>query len=176
MVVIAVSGAAIVFVAGALLVPSLVGNHIGPSNFWPVGIERAGAGSTGCLFRAGEACYAVTFGSAFQGLTLDDLHFVVANGSLGSTTSGPIAPPLPLGAGARVTVLSSASSIAGVWNVSGNRWISGADWPIPTTQLVTVVLDTGLDSNATLADAEFAIVHTSPYEGSVGFPLYCAGC
>jgi hypothetical protein len=149
---------------------------IGPSGFAPAGVERAPAESIGCRSSSGEVCYAAIFEATIHGLTLAHLRFVVANSSPGGDTNGPIAPPLPLGASAQVTALASPGSVAGIWNFSDEQWVSGSDWAVRSTSGVTVILDTGLVSNTTLTDAEFDIVLTSPYEGSVGFPLSCAGC
>ena len=145
---------------------------LGPSDFSPVGIEKVSAGSIGCSSTTGEICFSAIFQASLQGLTLEHLRFVVANASAGGSTNGPLAPPLPLGAGAQVTALASPSSVAGVWNVSTGHWISGGSWPVSTGPGMSVILDTGLVSNTTLRDAEFDIVLTSPYEGAVGFTLY----
>ncbi len=174
--VIAVSAVTILVLAAGLLLPWLASIHPGPSDFAPAGIERVSPGSIGCRSTSGSVCYAAVFESSLQGLTLAHLRFVVANASAGENTNGPLAPSLPLGVNAVVTALASPTSIAGVWNVSEGQWTSGGDWPVPVGPNVTVILDTGLASNATLSDAELGIVLTSPYQGSLGFPLYCAGC
>jgi hypothetical protein len=177
LVIVIVIALAILFAAGSwVLVLWSAPGHTEPSQFAPVGVERVAAGSIGCRSTSDEVCYAAIFESALSGLTLGHLQFVVANASAGATTNGPVAPPLPLGAAAEVSALASPTSVAGVWNVSNNRWVSGGDWPVPNGPNVTVVLDTGLVSNYTLMDAEFDIVLTSPYEGAVGFFLFCGGC
>ena len=167
----AISAVAVLVAAGVLLGPWLVSLGPGPSDFAPAGVERVPAGSIGCGPTTGEVCYAASLESLLQGLTLGHLRFVVANGSEGFSTHGPLAPPLPLGAGAQITALAAPAAVAGVWNMSDGQWVTGGDWRVPAGPNVVVVLDTGLLSNSTLEDAYFAIVLTSPYEGSIGFPL-----
>ncbi len=174
--VIAISTAVIVVVAGALLVPGLFSLGPGPSDFAPAGIDRASPGTLGCLPNSAEVCFTALLESSISGLTLTHLRFVVANGSANATTNGPLAPPLPLGVGAQITALASTSSVVGVWNVSDGHWVSGGEWPVPTGSSLAIALDTGLVSTHTLGDAELWVVLTSPYAGSVGFPLFCGGC
>jgi len=57
-----------------------------------------------------------------------------------------------------------------------STWLSGAAWPVASASNASVVLDTGLQSNATLSNAYFYIILTGPNQGSIGFPLFCAGC
>ena len=149
---------------------------LGPSDFAPGNMGRVPPGSPGCAPSSGEICYAANFETSLRGLTLGHIRFVVANSSAGADTNGPIAPPLPLGPGARVTAIAPSGLVAGVWNVSANEWTSGSGGPVPSGVSPTFVLDTALVSNVTLADAEFDIVLTNPYQGAVGFPLYCGGC
>ena len=167
--VLGVAGIAVaVFLAG--LAVFLLSTHTRPSDFAPAGIERASPGTLGCRSTAGEVCYEALFQSGLSGLTLSHLQFEVTNVSP-ATTTGPLAPPIPLGPGAQVAVLDSSTSIAGVWNVSNGQWQNGSTWLVPTGPYVPVILDTGLVSNSTLSEAEFAIVLTSPFEGALGFPL-----
>jgi hypothetical protein len=168
--------ASVLTAATGLLLLTLAVPHTEPSDFAPVGMGRAAAGSIGCRSTPHEICYAAIFDTSLQGLTLAHLRFVVANASIGGTPNGPVAPPLPLGMSAQVTALASPSSVAGVWNISEGLWTSGGDWSVPNGPDVTVVSDTGLVSNATLMDAVLDIVLTSPYEGALGFPLDCGGC
>jgi hypothetical protein len=144
--------------------------HTCPSGFAPVGIERQPPGSTGCRPEQSEVCDQAQFESRLDGLTLAHLRFEVTNWS-SSSVSGPAAPLIPLGAMAAVSVLDSTGEVVGVWNVSDSAWVSGSGWAVPTDQYVPVVLDTGLVSNATLANAEFSIILTDPYQGALGFGL-----
>lgn len=170
-VVVGVIVAAVAVIVGLFLV-----GHTGPSSFAPAGMARALPGTPACRQIHDEICYEVEFQSGLQGLTLAHLRFVVASGSEGASTNGPLGPRVPLGQNASVSVLGSPTSVAGVWNFSASSWTSGASWAVPIGPYVPVVLDTGLLSNSTLQEAEFAIILTSPYEGALGFPLYCAGC
>jgi len=145
--------------------------HSEPSGFYPVGDQRATAGSTGCAPTAGEICYAVTFGTLYTGLTLANIHFAVGNDSEGTPT-GTAGPAIPLGPSAQVSALGGSGAVAGVWSFSSATWVAGADAGVPTDTDIVAVLDTGLTSNATLVNAEFLVILTGPETGAVGFGLY----
>jgi len=165
-----------VAIAAIEITPVLFDSHdTEPSDFAPVGIEKLAPGRVGCASTQGEVCYLALFDSALAGLTWSHIRFAVANSST-STTNGPEAPPIPLGPGARVSVLAASGGISGVWNWTLAEWISGSSLGVPTNANSTVVLDTDLLSNRTLQSAEFAIILTSPFEGAIGLPLYCEGC
>jgi hypothetical protein len=150
--------------------------HTCPSSFAPEGIERVSPNSPGCQSPLSEVCFEAQFTSALDGLTLSHLRFVVANES-NVTVNGPVAPPLPLGRMATVSALSSSDQVVGVWSVNASIWENGSQWSVPANNSnVSVILDTGLDSNVSLSNAGFFIILTAPYEGAMGFPLFCGGC
>jgi len=176
MVALIVAAGLVIAVASVELIPLwFVPFHSEPSDFAPAGVGSVGAGTIGCAPISDEVCYFATFQSLLEGLTLSHLRFRVANSSA-SSPNGPEAPALPLGSSARVSVLASPMSVAGVWNVSTAQWISGSTWNVPIGTGTTVILDTDLSSNRTLENAEFYVILTSPFEGAVGFPLWCGGC
>ena len=148
--------------------------HTCPSGFAPDGIERAAVGSPGCSGPVGDFCFRAEFISLLTGLTLANVRFNVANPSNG--TADPTAPSLPLGREASVTTLGEAGQAVAVWNVTQGSWQYGSGWPVPTDRNTTVVLNTALLSNATLANAYLYVYLTGGFQGGVGFPLFCAGC
>ena len=111
-----------------------------PSSFYFGPVGQVPPGSIGCAATAQEVCYSGTLLSSINGLQVSDLSFkVLANGSGGSVLSGP---PVPLGPGAQVTLLSDPTTIVGVWNWTSSTWIFGGDNPVPYN--TTAILDTGL--------------------------------
>lgn len=149
--------------------------HTGPSSFYPVGIERAPAGAIGCATTSSEVCYVAEFGTSFSDLRLGDLRFSVTSDGPASP-NGPSGPSTPLGSSAGVTVLSAPNESAGHWSFVSGSWTSGSTWSVPTNANIKAVLDTGLQSNATLGSTMFWIVVSGPQSGAVGLPLGCGGC
>ena len=139
----------------------------GPSDFAGISITRTPPGSAGCRAVSGDLCYVVEVASAFPDLPFADLFFAVSNAS---SFAFPEQNSVPLGPGAGVSVLSSASVI-GAWNLSSNMWSGVPPGFLPTSTAVPLVLDTGLTSNATFASSWFLVEHHDPYGGSVGFSL-----
>lgn len=148
--------------------------HTCPSDFAPVNIERAATGTSGCQEPPGTVCYKAEFDSAIQGLSLSGLRFNVAFPR--NDTIDPNAPGVPLGPSAAVSALGENGEVVGVWSMHSLTWQSGSNWPVPTTSNTTVVLDTGLRSNASLSDAYFFVILNGPSSDSLGFPLFCGGC
>lgn len=148
--------------------------HTCPSDFAPVGIERAVVGSPGCSEPPATVCYRAEILTTIGGLTLSGLRFNVANPA--NQTVDPNAPEIPLGPSASVSALDSAGRIVGVWSVHSGMWQSGSSTAVSTSSDTVVILDTGLQSNATLTNAYFYVILTAPNHGAVGLPLFCAGC
>jgi hypothetical protein len=148
--------------------------HTCPSDFAPGGIQRAAPGSTGCQGLSGEVCYEAEYAPSIPGLTLAGLWFSVA--APVNQTLDPKAPDVLLGPNATVSALGPNGQIVGVWNMHSATWLSGAAFPVPSGSNDAVVLDTNLQSNATLSNAYFYIQLAAPNSGGVGFPLFCAGC
>jgi len=148
--------------------------HTCPSDLAPVGIQRVAPGSTGCKDPFTAVCYRAEFAPSIQDLTLSGLRFNVASPS--NQTIDPSAPGIPLGPNATVSAIGPDGQVVGVWSMHSSTWLSGAAWPVASASNASVVLDTGLQSNATLSNAYFYIILTGPNQGSIGFPLFCAGC
>lgn len=146
---------------------------LGPSDFAPVGIERATPGSIGCAAPVGAVCYRADYAPSIPGLTLSGLRFNVANPS--NQTINPNAPTIPLGPTATVSALGSDGQVVGVWSMQSMMWQNGAGAPVPPSSDTAVILDTGLLSNATLSGAYLYIILSGTNQ-AVGFPLFCAEC
>jgi len=163
--------AAAVVLAGAILAvafhPWTANGGTGPSAFAPVSITRTTPGSPGCRAVAGDICYLSEVSSAFSNLAASNLFFAVSNVF---PTSYPQQSSISLEVGASVSLLNG-SSVAGVWNYTIGAWSQAPTGVLPTTAPIQVVLDTGLASDSTFVGAYFYIEHSSPYGGSVGFPL-----
>ena len=109
--------------------------------------EKVTPGSVGCRAIVGDVCYSTSFVTAYTGRDFSSLRFLVSN------YSAPDGPPLPLGPGAMLSIVSPESSPVAVWNVSSGTWVAGGSEGIPQNTNVPLVLDTGLRSNSTLSDA-----------------------
>lgn len=148
--------------------------HTCPSDFAPVGIERTAVGSPGCAEPTTTVCYRAEFASTIGGLTLSGLRFNVANPA--NQKVDPNAPEIPLGPSASVSALDSAGRVVGVWSLHSTMWQSGSSSPVSTSSDTVVILDTGLQSNATLSNAYFYVILTTPNHGAIALPLFCSGC
>jgi hypothetical protein len=108
---------------------------------------RAPPGSQGCRAITGNVCYSDSFVTLYHGESFSDLQLNVGTGA------NPRGAPVPLGPGAVILAFSPSDGLLAVWNVSGQAWIVGSNAGIPQNVQVPVVLDTGLTSNSTLANA-----------------------
>lgn len=162
--------AAVVAVAAALALfgPWASTGGGSPSMFAPVSITHATPGSLGCRNVSGEICYLAEVASAFSNLAASNLFFAVSDAP---GASFPESNTVTLGTSAAVSILYSAS-VDGIWNFTIGGWSSVPTGMLPTTGPIEAVLDTGLPSNATFLGSTFYIEHSSPYGGSVGFPLF----
>jgi hypothetical protein len=162
-----------VFLVASLVLVSLLSSlGTSPNSFWfAKGPDRVGPGTIGCRMNPDEVCYSFAFGMVYKGVTLSRSSFQVVNRSYALSGRGSEGPIIPLGPIASVSVLSSTSTIAGSWNYSSSVWSNGSGWVVPTNVNVTVILDTGLLTNATLANTGFEIVLSSPNGGAVGCSL-----
>ena len=141
----------------------------GPNGFAPDGgPSRVPAGSVGCRDLTANVRYSVSFITLYTGIPFSNLFFAVSNGSSVGTS---VSSNVPLGPGANVSVLNSTMSVLGVWNFSSGHWSSPPSGDLPYNIPVSIVLDTGLDSNATFAGSYFYVEHSVPSQGSVGFPI-----
>jgi hypothetical protein len=167
---------ALVFVAIAAVVLVVFGvilvsyyadrKQAGPSDFAPASWATAPPGSAGCQSQTREICFTAEVSSSFQNLSIASLSFIVN------------ATPIPynasmtgvLGNGSTVTILT-AGGANGVWNMTTGNWTTPPSGLVPTSSYLVVVLDTDLQSNATLQDQYFLVQLPSSIWGAVGFPL-----
>ena len=166
----AVIAVSVSLIAVLVIAPAFQSNRTGSSYFAPVsGPARVAPGSAGCPSPTGVVCYSVTVTSTLHGLTLGNLAFRVANLT---TFPGYNTTQVSLGHLARVSVPNVNDSVAGVWWFSNDTWTIGSATSVVPNSYLTLVLDTNLNSNSTLARAWLAIDLTSPFEGAVYFSLF----
>jgi len=123
-------------------------------------------GQTGCQNVSGETCFSFVFATQLAGVYLSGLQFEVR----GPTISNSPGSSVPMGSQASLNVIASDGSVVGALNWSTSTWISGTNWTIPTSSLVLLVLDTGLQNGQFSGD--FFWVHmVSPNYGAVGAEL-----
>jgi hypothetical protein len=130
--------------------------------------EQVAPGTVGCRSTPGNICYSFAIVTLCRGVTLSHLSFQVANGSYPISNLGSEGPPIPLGAGAQVSVLSSSSTVVGTWNYSSKAWSTGSNWALPVNVDVTMIMDTGLFSNSTLVNGAIEVVLSGPQDLAVG--------
>jgi hypothetical protein len=116
----------------------------------------------------GNICYVAEVDSALPRLPSSNLFFAVSNTW---PDSYPMHSSIELGVGASVSLLNGAN-VAGVWNYTVGAWSIVPSGVLSTSAPIVLVLDTGLVSNSTFVGSYFYIELSSPYGGSVGFPLY----
>jgi len=139
-----------------------------PAGFGVFNQTRVPAGSIGCQSVAGEVCYSVLMISEIDGLRLSDLSFkLLAPCSCDNVLNGT---PIPVGEGAKVSVVSSPHSIIDAWNWSVQTWIQGGGWQIPVGTDVTLVFDSNLQGISLAGDLFWAFL-SAPGSGSAGVYL-----
>ena len=143
-------------------------DHTSPNEFAPNSFSRVPAGSVGCRALPQNVCYSVSIATTLNNLEASNLFFAVSNTS---RIQVPVPSNVPLGPGASISMLNSTSAIVGVWNYSADHWSHAPSGVLPVNVPVSIVLDTGLDSNATLAGSSFYVEFSSDSGGGVGFPI-----
>lgn len=140
----------------------------GPANLGFTGtLSSAAPGSEGCANHPAEVCYATGLTVTHAGSALSALSFRVTQ----RTNADAAAPSIPLGPNATLTALSANDSVVGVWNWSRSTWTSGSQWGISSSQILGMVLDTGLVSNSTLAGGLFWAILSGQFGGQDSLPM-----
>jgi hypothetical protein len=139
---------------------------VGPSSFAPVsGPSQVVAGSAGCHPIASDLCYGVVVTTLFRTLSVSSLTFAASKSSV---LQYPMPNNVPLGPDAGVSILNGSKVVA-FWNWSALSWSSGSGYVLPYDSDVTMVLDTGLQSNSTLSGNWFSVEHMGPSPAALGF-------
>jgi hypothetical protein len=140
----------------------------GVSNLSVYNESRDLPGTLGCRGVEGEVCFSLMVVTQFQGLQLSDVHFRLTNLS----SQDQNGPPVPVGSSAGVSVLSTATTVAGQFNWSAGEWTNGSTWSVPTGIGVELVFDSGLLSASSLNYTNFWVVLSSPGSGAAGAILH----
>jgi hypothetical protein len=140
----------------------------GVSNLSVYNESRVLPGTLGCRGVEGEVCFSLMVVTQFQGLQLSDVHFKLTNLS----SQDQNGPPVPVGPSAGVSVLDTATTVAGHFNWSAGAWTNGSTWSVPTGIGVELVFDSGLLSASSLNNTNFWVVLSSPGSGAAGAILH----
>jgi hypothetical protein len=154
--------------AWTVLLPSAP--HTEPSVFSPAqSPEEIPSGSPGCSSAGTDLCYSFSIVTYYSGLTVGHFEFQVDENWSSLSSSGPVGTPVSLGPDAQISVLGPKSAVEATWNCAVERWSGTAGWIVPTGTNVSFVLQTGLESNATVQAASMFIGLAPPYGGWVGY-------
>jgi hypothetical protein len=146
----------------------------GPTTLLPEGAGQATPGSPGCRSIPGNVCVHEQFAPLVRGINDSSLSFAVANPEV---PAYPVRSDVELGPGASIALFTGAPSAPGVWNATGvwnytlGAWSLAPTGNLSSTSQFTVVLDTGLTSDATLQNATFWVELGPPNQTLDGLEL-----